>query len=305
MTHTITYHDIQRADPLLDVAQYGFFGSQDVKSDFWTSNLDPPILNISAFYLPDDLRYRDILGQSYFRDGIKNFQDESRMKWKYQDNAYSMQDLKDRGKCQPLPDYQWGFSFIQLIIMVILLLIWVIGIYILWLRTHIIMKKRGITKIAGENQAILELAHAIQEQVVQLENERGLDKTTLSESTLQRRIDQDLGGGSISYAKSVIVEVEEGCTNHVGFWGWLKKDKWWLTGMCFAILVSVTCGLMSPIILLGFISLPLEIAFAMVIGTTKESRAILLFWSFMLLTVVLELAVGIPFIGKPRVSGLF
>jgi hypothetical protein len=176
-----------------------------------------------------------------------------------------------------------------------LLLLWTIGIYTLWLRSRTIMKRRGRSAVAGEQKAIIELAAAMHDQLAQHEQEHGFDKSSLSEARLRRRINKDLRGGSISYESSLLsVEEDEKNDPSRSFWNWTKREKWWLTALFATLGITATSSIFVPIHGLGIHTFPLEIGLTMYIGTTGKSRAIVLFWLFIALSVVVELGLALP-----------
>lgn len=94
--------------------------------------------------------------------------------------------------------------------MIILLAIWTIGIGVMWIRTHIIMQRRGREYLAGEHKAILELANAMQDQLTDINAEGIKGVRTLNETKLRCRITKDLCGGSIAYTTPLLANGENG-----------------------------------------------------------------------------------------------
>lgn len=87
--------------------------------------------------------------------------------------------------------YRWGFSFPQLFTMLINLIIWSLGSYLMWLKGILTLEERGSSDIAGEFKATAHLASALQ---CQLEE----DPLTLTEREICRRVKRDLDGGAIA-----------------------------------------------------------------------------------------------------------
>ncbi|CAO2654126.1 Nn.00g108590.m01.CDS01 [Neocucurbitaria sp. VM-36] len=266
------------------VKQYGFSSSINESSTILNKTIPGPALNISSFYLPYDLRDNS--------DDAANY---SRITWAHSNSTYSADYIREHGSCQPLLDYRWGFSYVQLFFMVVFLIIWSVGIYILWLRSHIIMKRRGRQAVAGEVKAVFELADAMQMQLEEHGIEEGFKISTLSESRLRRRITKDLRGGTISYKTSLLENGKNGeGDSGWGFKVWLKKEKWWLTGLLVSILVLLAAALTSPIrTSMVTYGLPLEVLISMYIGSTDRSRLIIFLWSFITLSVVPQIIFSI------------
>ena len=184
--------------------------------------------------------------------------------------------------------------------MIIFVLIWSLGIYIMWLRSHIIMKQRSRQDVAGEYKAVFELADAMRSQLEESGKEEGRDISALPEATLRRRLTKDLRGGQISYETSLLSTGEDGKGGDGwGFKAWVKKEKWWIAAgivclgaMTGAAMSVYTTGPFSYIVLFG---LPLEVFIAMYLGSTNRSRAVILFWLFLVLSVVPHIIVVIVF----------
>ncbi|KAH7074876.1 hypothetical protein BKA63DRAFT_553768 [Paraphoma chrysanthemicola] len=101
-----------RCEDQIDVAnyvqQYGFHGLANVPSTFRERTLDPPALNITAYYLPDDK-----LGANWTdpRTGLQPFRDFSNTLWAYQNVTYNIKTITEQLACQPvkgtLPSSNW------------------------------------------------------------------------------------------------------------------------------------------------------------------------------------------------------
>ncbi|KAJ4375005.1 hypothetical protein N0V83_002084 [Neocucurbitaria cava] len=266
--------------------QYGFSSSANTSSTFMNITIPGPVLNISYFYIPSRLRTDN-------DDG--NMADKSRMTWVHSNVTYPIDYIKTHGSCQPLLDYRWGFSYIQLFFMVIFLFIWSIGIYTLWLRSHIIMKKRDRQDVAGETKAVFELADAMRLQLEEHGVEEGFKISTLPESRLRRRIAKDLRGGTISYKTSLLQSGKDGeGDSGWGFKAWVKREKYWLAAFFVAIAVMLG-GVLSSTVYTATVTygLPLEIIFTMYLGKMDNSRVVIFLWSFIILSVFPQIVVSI------------
>ncbi|KAF1834814.1 hypothetical protein BDW02DRAFT_597817 [Decorospora gaudefroyi] len=271
------------------VRQYGFHGVTMENSTFAAHLLGPPVLNISAFHLP-----REVL-MLISRGRLLENKDKSLMRWAYGNETYTSTDLMERGKCQAMLDYQWGFSFVQLCIMLIILLLWTMGLTIMWIRSHYVMNRRSSEEVAGINKAVFELADAMRSQLDLYAKEKGDDLSLFPESELRRRITKDLRGGSIAYDTPLLLDGEDGKANFKAF---VMRQKQILVAFIVCIALSGTSIVwLSPIVVILF-PLPLEWAITIYMGTTRKSRIMLFFWSFVILSVIPQIiilcTVGLP-----------
>ncbi|CAO2653004.1 Nn.00g024150.m01.CDS01 [Neocucurbitaria sp. VM-36] len=213
------------------VGEHGFFGYENESSVFNGIELPPPVLNISAFYLPAHLN-----GSGWVdpRTHESLFTNSSQMSWTSSNQTYDYSHIKDQGTCQAVESYQWGFSFIQLNFMIISLLIWAIGIFTMWLKTHFIMKRRGQRDVAGEYKAVLELADAMHAQIGDLDSrvEDVKHITSLTEKDLRRCFMVEMNGGSICYRACPSMNTKTGdIDSGWGFQAWAKTERWWLISL--------------------------------------------------------------------------
>ncbi|KAG9186051.1 hypothetical protein G6011_02607 [Alternaria panax] len=274
------------------VAEYGSNGGNMIKSTFGGQDLPPPILNISAPSLEKDSSRLD---SYYYVDlAFKVVTDDpSLLLWTYANEIYHLNYMQENGICQAKLDYKWGFSYIQLYIMVILHILWSLGLYTMWVRAYMVMKKRGRGKeeVAGEHKAVFELAAAMREQMDEPAKEEAVDLSALTEAKLRRRITKDLRGGSISYTTPLLPNGESGEE-------W--KIKVWLESHKLSIIAMVACVaamMFNAFVLLPrtmvLLPLPGEFALALYIGSTRGSRIVLFVWIFLLVTIPSEIATSI------------
>jgi hypothetical protein len=82
-----------------DVLEHGFHGLKNGSSIFMGMPLEPPVLNISAYYLPDDS-----LGANWTdpRSGQQPFRDKSHSVWQYGNVTYDMDTINKLHACQPI-----------------------------------------------------------------------------------------------------------------------------------------------------------------------------------------------------------
>lgn len=187
--------------------------------------------------------------------------------------------------------YQWGFSFIQLIVMIILLLFCMMGLYSMYLRSYFTMQKQGHEVVVGENQAVLQLASTMQSQLsLQLERTGSNGVAFFTEQQIRRRITRDLNGGSISLQTSSIlgvgldIDINDSIdTRHIPsqFRTWLRTEMWWLISVVLAFAGVCSSVVITRLYLLTLL-LPIEVPFAMYVSQSRKSRWMLLFYLFWL-----------------------
>jgi hypothetical protein len=175
----------------------------------------------------------------------------------------------------------------------ILLLIWMIGIFLMYLRARIRMHRDNIPGAVGEYKAVFELASIMHTELDDVEKDEGGDASKLSETQLRRRITKDLNGGSISYRSSLLVDKDSSARkapNAPSVWNfrrWFAKERWWIGGITLAICgVPATLwtriGVYFP---LGWL-FPVLFVFSMYVGRGDGSRGVLLGWQTVFWTIV-------------------
>ncbi|KAI1505009.1 hypothetical protein F5X99DRAFT_333900 [Biscogniauxia marginata] len=245
----------------LYVSEYGFYGLQDGTSSFLNTEIQSPSLNIEAFFVGAG---SPLYGYNWTdpRAGRETqpFSNMSRIAYTYQNNTYFLSDIQSRGSCQPIPDrYQWGFSFIQLFIMIALLSIWTIGTYFMWLKARLQLPLEGQPEVPRRWKSILVLAEAINKELVESE----INIQSMTDRQLEHEIYKHFRGGSVSFG---IPLRRSGYSFRRGFGKWLKKEKWWFIALIFGLFVSI----LGPSSVLCA-----AIIFAMAVGQTTKSRILL------------------------------
>ncbi|KAF2848402.1 hypothetical protein T440DRAFT_556724 [Plenodomus tracheiphilus IPT5] len=240
------------------VRRYGPDGwLQSNSSVFSTITLEPPILNISAYYVP----YKHV----------------TQKVWMHDNTTYSLDHISNQGTCQPIETYQWGFSYIQLIIMLIFCLIWATGISCMHIHAYYTMKHRGRTDVAGVYKATLELAHAMNTHLLTTGEFSTKEILALTESELHTRLDKDNRGGAVAYDNPLVLDGNE--KGGVGFKSWIRKEAWWLS----AIFVLLGC-FCSPVMMLPFAhfwglpGFPAGLILAVCVSESGPGRGVMLFW---------------------------
>jgi hypothetical protein len=178
--------------------------------------------------------------------------------------------------------------------MAIILLLWTIGIWIMWLRSHSVMKRRGRTELAGEYKAVFELADTMRAQVQAYEKEHVDDVPAVTEANLRRRVMTDLRGGSMSYLTPLLPNGKDGQGDPGwSFMAWMKKNKISI----FALTVCFGLALFGPSLMVRFFTmllapLPLECFICLYIGTSRRSRTVLFLWLYVVVSVVPQIALS-------------
>ncbi|KAK7917506.1 hypothetical protein PG985_011114 [Apiospora marii] len=217
---------------LVDVSRYGFNGLNDAISEWDMAPelliLEPPALNISAFYLsapppgkkPDNMLY----GNDWVdpRTGQRPFNDITRLTWTANGLLFTEDDIIRNGACQPLMNvYEWGFSLLQALMNCVLLGIWSIGLWLLWLAAQFKLPHRRDREVAKGWRAVSYLADTMRQQF----DEAGISPRSLREKPLTQQINKSLNGGEISF----IPEDKEKSQLSLGYGLllWFKQNKWW------------------------------------------------------------------------------
>jgi hypothetical protein len=160
--------------------------------------------------------------------------------------------------------------------MLIMLLLWMIGIYSMYLSSHFTMLKRGNEQVIGEHKAVLKLANAMRAQI-------GHESTSCDLLVLTEK--EGLNGGSISFKTTVPFDntgyTGNSCLGNthppLRLGNWLKKEKWWLlvTVLWSMVVIVVVAGVLPN---LPLPLLPFELPFIVYVGQSGGSRAVLSFW---------------------------
>src|SRR5262249_40604727 len=154
----------------------------------------------------------------------------------------------------------WGFSFIQLFIVTVLVTIWSVGTYFMWLKARLQLRLRGVPEVARGWRAVLELAQEIEKEL----SSNDIDFTKLTDRQLKGEIRKRLQGGSVSFKD---LFEREGYGLRRGFWKWLKEDKWWFAFYIVATAIAIFLWLYIPYVILNtlFCGLSYGIFFAMLV----------------------------------------
>ncbi|KAF2676643.1 hypothetical protein K458DRAFT_379709 [Lentithecium fluviatile CBS 122367] len=280
--HDFDYYGDERISDCLvvnNVSNYyrdWYFRSGSSSSTFMGQILDPPILNITPYYIYDP----SIYGWDFITQGV------SKMAWSWSNETYDYAYVTAKGTCQSTGHYQWGFSFIQLFVMNIMLLVWAIGILTMWAVTRMTMRKRGRRAIAGEHKATLELAASMNKELF-IEN---ADLQSLSEQDIKERI-TNVAGGNIAYSLFIL---NERTPLNVEIRAWFKRERWWLCAISLFLIPASFVWIWPPLVAEVALLGPLfGLVFSVAFGTTYRSRILFTFVSSILLWLITILPPGI------------
>ncbi|KAF5637331.1 uncharacterized protein FTJAE_5746 [Fusarium tjaetaba] len=195
-----------------DVAEYvqlyGFDGKGDGKNRnkqdktyFRNQTLNWPPLNIKAFSLPTPFYWNwTLYGTDKFsKEDLISHSNYSKSAFIVEDEIYNFKDVQARGVCQPIKsgesiEYQWGFSFFQLFVMVILLYLWSNILFVLWITTQLTLIQNNIAASSEAWKGLLELTDNIKQQMASV----GINWENLTDKELHREMQHLLTGGPVS-----------------------------------------------------------------------------------------------------------
>ncbi|KAI1453737.1 hypothetical protein F4805DRAFT_442369 [Annulohypoxylon moriforme] len=262
------------------VSSYGFYGTNNTKSNWNKRKLLAPALNISAYYIPPG----DLFGNGWTNpsNGQKPFQNQSNLAYVASNRTFDLNYIMSNGSCQPvLNQYQWGFSFAQLFILSVLLMIWTIGISIMWLRAHYKLPLQGHPETPKGWKALIILADAMNMELP----EADIDTHTLKDTDVKDAIRERLGGGTVQF-DAPLTRKEYSFRTGIYSWAknntlgkWFYRNKWWVMAFLLAavpltpVMISGLYVLPSGVFLLAISGCAiLGILFALAVGSTTRSR---------------------------------
>lgn len=255
------------------VFEYGFLGLNKTNSTFQLPTgtgstkpvtLDSPSLNISAHLMfVKGVGSRVGLYDRYSSSNNDNSSWNARpygQYWKrpntdqytFQDNTpilyddesktqYTPEAMKDNGACQQTPGivrYQWGFSFLLLYTFVITLIVWVIGLWILYFDS--LLHSRLHERAMGYERAALDLAQSMQAKVPIREAE-ACSNNELQEFTR----DNQISFAEIAPNTSGLTRWMKFRRDH-SFRKWVYDEKWWLAALLVFTLFWILSFFLLP-----------------------------------------------------------
>ncbi|PVH93747.1 hypothetical protein DM02DRAFT_215056 [Periconia macrospinosa] len=162
--------------------------------------------------------------------------------------------------------YQWGFSFVQLFIMNILLLLWALSMLIMWYHAQAKLFKGGYLNIGGGYKAVVDVAEAMHKELDTPDfSLRQSTETQIKQRTVA------ISGGSISSDPLRVIETAPDNS----FGEWLAHERWWwpITYILFAC-GSTILGLFYIHTDFSLIGPTCGLIFALAVGSTTKSRLV-------------------------------
>ncbi|KAK3984706.1 hypothetical protein QBC44DRAFT_9400 [Cladorrhinum sp. PSN332] len=209
------------ADRLQDALQYGFNGLNNTPSVWNNVTLPPPSLNISWYsgLLLYQRFWYHVAGETF--DNLIEEHNPSDLIYTWSNRTYSLDYIRDNGMCQAVTDvYEWGFSYMQLVLTISLLLIWTTGAGLVWLKAHINLPLVEYPNVPTGLRCYLHLNSAIAKGFAAA----GIDPGKLTDRELAESVKYDLQGGRVSF-KPLVFKFERSLK--LFLWESVNKQKLW------------------------------------------------------------------------------
>nr|ANF07034.1 hypothetical protein FVEG_15207 [Fusarium verticillioides] len=164
-----------------------------------------------------------------------------------EDEIYNVKDVQVQGICQPIKngesiEYQWGFSFLQLFVMAILLHSWSIGLVVLWTTAHLTLQQNDIATVPEGWKSLIKMTDQIKEQL----KSAGIIWENFTDKELQDEIQLLLTGGPAPTSSEESDPEKPLPQGHFSVWRWMWRHKLRLVeGMYFAAFISLENTLRS------------------------------------------------------------
>lgn len=206
--------------------------------------LDPPTLNIDAGYLrtpPESF----VFGYNWVVPNTREtpFAYPVNQLYLFGDAVVNKTYLNENGRCQPANDtFQWGFSFLLLFILTLLLVLWGLGSYLIYLQSHFALRYVELTdEVAGEYAATFRLTAALREEFQAI----GQFPDQLTEAEIKHTLRYTLNGGTIEQAtkKKDDVTVRELRIAHMD--ARLNEHKWWILTWVLTTAAGITITVLA------------------------------------------------------------
>ncbi|KAI0456683.1 hypothetical protein F5B21DRAFT_467523 [Xylaria acuta] len=244
------------------VLKYGFNGRHANTSQWLNYTLPSHALDIRPVVVPYDLL------------SALNIKQKPQPAWAYANHIYTLLDVQDNGACQALgQSFQWGFSSLQLLIVVLLLTIWTSGTCLLWHKTHRFPPLPGQPERPRGLRALLLFVETVKSEL----EANAINPHILTHKQLKGHIYKSLKAGSMSFGFPLRKKI----IHSRGVFQWVKENLVWLV---IAITLSGVAIWMGST-LLGFLSLGIFLAYFT--GTTSKSRLFLAAFLFLIAAILL------------------
>ncbi|KAI0100738.1 hypothetical protein GGR51DRAFT_343207 [Nemania sp. FL0031] len=185
----------------------------------YTPTTNPFVLTFDGNYVPfSKFRLTQSPGHRTSSDGLF---------WDFSGDLYSISYVQEKGQCQPVQNtFKWGFSFLQIFILVIGLWVWSFGTSILFLQSRFRLPFQDHSEIPTGYKGWLIFTDSIVRQL----RFAGFDARSLTNSQLETEIRKSLRRGAISLKASL---------QPVTCWSWVVREWPWF----LALAVSVTSAI--------------------------------------------------------------
>ncbi|KAI0398653.1 hypothetical protein F4802DRAFT_226202 [Xylaria palmicola] len=192
--------------------------------------------------------------------------------WQYSNRTYHQKDIEPLGSCVPVKDrYQWGASFLQITVLLILAAVWAIGCLAVLITSHARYRLPKGTEVPKGYQAMGILVESIDDQL-----RDNVKASTTMDQELKTAIKMKLAGGSISFSTPGKIKT---------FRQWYARERVWFIWLCFWLTAMLGLSipavyLLSPLfflfsVLFGFVAL--GTIFSIIVGRTLGSKLIFTF----------------------------
>lgn len=130
--------------------------------------------------------------------------------------------LSSRAVTNDTQKYQWGFSYLQLYIVINSLLLWSTGIYLLWLKAQFNLPLAQYDQVPQEWECVLHMSRELRKQLKK-SGVRSVNR--LTHIQLKDNVTAHLQGGQISFGAELETDVI--ITLRMGIWRWLRVNRLW------------------------------------------------------------------------------
>jgi hypothetical protein len=155
---------------------------------------------------------------------------------------------------------------------------WTQAHFAMWTQAQFTMSPRDRSEVAGEYKAVLELANALNTQLLKPGETEPGSLLALPEKALCRRVAQDARGGSVAYEKPLLAG-----NAWREFMTVIRKEVWWIVtilALFGAMIDSFFLNLGDPWTFCGaYVSFVITVF----VGTSRRSRAAIFLWVFLIL----------------------